>query len=153
MLSGQPTLTGPVIFEAAANGDSLAQDVVERYCRYLAKGLTSFQFAFDPESFVLGGGVSEVGELLLEGIRCALLEQDRHIRLLLASLGNDAGSSGRRCSRKMVCSANPLVLVSNATGYRKKYKSRLLRPLWVEPVHTNVLLCVYEREVWRSRED
>jgi glucokinase len=94
VLSVQPTLTGPVIFEAAANGDSLAQDVVERYCRYLAKGLTSFQFAFDPESFVLGGGVSEVGELLLEGIRCALPEQDRHIRLLLASLGNDAGLIG-----------------------------------------------------------
>jgi glucokinase len=56
--------------------------------------LVSFQFAFDPECFVLGGGVSSVGELLLEGIRGALPEQDRHIRLLLASLGNDAGLIG-----------------------------------------------------------
>ncbi len=46
VLSGQPTLTGPVIFEAAASGDSLAQDVVERYCRYLAKGLTLLSICF-----------------------------------------------------------------------------------------------------------
>jgi len=94
VLSRQPTLTGAIVFEAAAGGDRLAQDVVERFCRYLAKGLTSFQFAFDPECFVLGGGVSEVGDLLLEGIRRALPERDRHIRLLLASLGNDAGLIG-----------------------------------------------------------
>ena len=93
-LATHPNLTGPVIFDAAARGDGLARDVVDRFCRYLAKGLVSFQFAFDPECFVLGGGVSSVGELLLEGIRCALPEQDRHIRLLLASLGNDAGLIG-----------------------------------------------------------
>lgn len=94
VLRDQPTLSGPVIFEAAAGGDSLAQQVVERFCRYLAKGLTSFQFAFDPECFVLGGGVSAVGEQLLQGIRQCLPEQDRHIRLLLASLGNEAGLIG-----------------------------------------------------------
>ena len=93
-LSGHSSLTGPVIFDAAASGDYLARDIVERFCRYLANGLVSFQFAFDPECFVLGGGVSSVGELLLEGIRRALPEQDRHIRLLLASLGNDAGLIG-----------------------------------------------------------
>jgi len=94
VLAGHPSLTGAVIFDAAASGDSLARDIVERFCRYLAKGLVSFQLAFDPECFVLGGGVSSVGELLLEGIRRALPEQDRHIRLLLASLGNDAGLIG-----------------------------------------------------------
>lgn len=93
-LADHPNLTGPVIFAAAARGDGLAQDVVARFCRYLAKGLVSFQFAFDPECFVLGGGVSSVGELLLEAIRRALPEQDGHIRLLLASLGNDAGLIG-----------------------------------------------------------
>jgi glucokinase len=94
VLAGHPSLTGAVIFDAAASGDNLARDIVERFCRYLANGLVSFQFAFDPECFVLGGGVSSVGESLLEGIRCALPEQDRHIRLLLASLGNDAGLIG-----------------------------------------------------------
>jgi len=93
-LAGHPNLTGPVIFDAAARGDGLARHIVERFCRYLAKGLVSFQFAFDPECIVLGGGVSSVGELLLEGIRRALPDQDRHIRLLLASLGNDAGLIG-----------------------------------------------------------
>jgi glucokinase len=93
-LTNCPHLTGPVIFDAAARGDRLAQEVVERFCRYLAQGLVSFQFAFDPECFVLGGGVSSVGALLLEGIRRALPEQNRHIRLLLASLGNDAGLIG-----------------------------------------------------------
>jgi glucokinase len=93
-LAGYPSLTGGIVFDAAARGDQLAQDIVERFCRYLGAGLVSFQFAFDPECFVLGGGVSSVGELLLEGIRRALPEQDRHIRLLLASLGNDAGLIG-----------------------------------------------------------
>jgi glucokinase len=93
-LAGHPDLTGLVVFDAAARGDRLAQDSVERFCRYLAKGLISFQFAFDPECFVLGGGVSAVGEFLLEGIRRALPEEDRHIRPLLASLGNDAGLIG-----------------------------------------------------------
>jgi glucokinase len=95
VLASHPSLTGPIIFNAAVHGgDRLAQDIVERFCRYLANGLVSFQFAFDPECIVLGGGVSSVGELLLHGIRRALPEQDRHIRLLLASLGNDAGLIG-----------------------------------------------------------
>jgi len=93
-LASHPNLTGPVIFDAGASGDCLARNIVERFCRYLAKGLVSFQFAFDPECFVLGGGVSSVGDLLLEGIRNGLPQSDRHIRLLLASLGNDAGLIG-----------------------------------------------------------
>ena len=93
-LAGHSSLAGPIIFDAAAQGDRLAQEIVERFCRYLATGLVSFQCAFDPECIVLGGGVSSIGEFLLGTIRQALPEQDRHIRLLLASLGNDAGLIG-----------------------------------------------------------
>ena len=107
MLSGHPSLTGAVIFEAAASGDSLAQDIVERYCRYLAKGLASFQFAFDPESFVLGGGVSEVGELLLEGIRVPCWNRIAIFACCWRRSETMPGSSAQRCWPETVCNRVP----------------------------------------------
>ena len=38
--------------------DEIAKEEVESFYTYLAKGLFSIQFSFDPEVIVLGGGVS-----------------------------------------------------------------------------------------------
>jgi N-acetylmannosamine-6-phosphate 2-epimerase / N-acetylmannosamine kinase len=82
------------IFEACSRRDTAAAQIVNRACRYLAKGLISLQLIFDTECFVLAGGLSNVGAPLLEGIRVHLLEKDQQLRIALASLGNQAGLIG-----------------------------------------------------------
>jgi len=82
------------IFEACSRHDIAAVQIVNRVCRYLAKGLTSLQLIFDTECFVLAGGLSSVGAPLLEGIRAHLLEREQRLRIELALLGNQAGLIG-----------------------------------------------------------
>jgi glucokinase len=82
------------IFDACSRHDIAAVQIVNRVCRYLAKGLTSLQLIFDTECFILAGGLSSVGAPLLEGIRAHLFEKDQQLRIKLASLGNRAGMIG-----------------------------------------------------------
>lgn len=93
-------VTGRTVFDAADQGDAVAQDVIQRYCVYIAAGLTDLVNALAPEMILLGGGVSRQGERLLAPIRqyvqhnCFGQEQ-REIPLIApAKLGNEAGIIG-----------------------------------------------------------
>lgn len=52
----------------------------------------------DPEIFVIGGGVSKAGDILLEGLKRKYQERAFHAcketSIALAQLGNDAGMYG-----------------------------------------------------------
>ncbi len=67
---------------------------------WLGRGLADLTAILDPEAFVIGGGVSEAGDLLLASTKRTLTEKvaegsNRPMpRLLLAQLGNDAGIVG-----------------------------------------------------------
>lgn len=65
-------LHGPVVTEAAAEGDEVAVEIVEEVGRWLGIGLANLAAALDPGTFVIGGGVSAVGEMLLVPARAAL---------------------------------------------------------------------------------
>lgn len=54
-----------IVFDALKEGDQLAVDVVEEFGEYLAKGLADVAVVVDPSLFVIGGGVSKAGEILL----------------------------------------------------------------------------------------
>lgn len=86
------------IFEAAKNGDYIAGQVVDQYFEYLARGLAIIAAVVDPEAFVLGGGVSNAGDFLLEGVRKAYrkfaFSVTKDAKFYLAQLGNDAGMYG-----------------------------------------------------------
>lgn len=93
-------ITGPLIAGAAAEGDGLAREQVEQLGHWLGHGLASLASVLDPELIVIGGGVSETGELLLEPARRTFRRQlsgrghrpEAEIRL--AELGAAAGVVG-----------------------------------------------------------
>lgn len=91
-------LTAKDIFDAAKNGDWLANELVEQLGKYLGIALSHVAAVVDPEGFVIGGGVSKAGEILTnviekhyeENVMFAL----RGKEFKLALLGNDAGIFG-----------------------------------------------------------
>ncbi|WP_445263088.1 ROK family glucokinase [Pseudokineococcus sp. 1T1Z-3] len=98
---GDPeTVRGPVVTAAARAGDPAAVEIVEDTGRWLGTGLANLAAALDPGTFVVGGGVSDAGELLLrparEEFRRTLTGRGYRpeARVLLAELGPDAGLVG-----------------------------------------------------------
>ena len=91
-------LTCKEIFDAAAEGDVVAQEILERVYRQLAEFLSDVCCVVDPEMVVVGGGVSKAGEPLLNGIsrhmHKYLFHAIRELKFSLATLGNDAGTYG-----------------------------------------------------------
>ena len=86
------------IFDAAKEGDDLAMELVENHGRTLGKALASVSCVCDPEAFVIGGGVSKAGDILLETTAKYYQQYAFHAskgtKFVLATLGNDAGIYG-----------------------------------------------------------
>lgn len=93
-------LTGPLVTEAAQAGDRTAVELLGEVGRWLGVGIANLAAAFDPGLFVIGGGVSAAGDLLLEPARESFRRQltgrgyRPEARLVAAELGNDAGVIG-----------------------------------------------------------
>jgi glucokinase len=94
------SLTGPVVTEAARDGDATARELLADVGHWLGVGLANLASAFDPGTFVIGGGVSAAGELLLAPARETFRRQlpgrgyRPEARIVAAQLGNDAGLVG-----------------------------------------------------------
>lgn len=56
-------LTGSQIATAAENGDPAASDVLDRYCRRLARSLATVINILDPDVIVVGGGLSNIPQI------------------------------------------------------------------------------------------
>ena len=100
-VKGDPAgLTGPMITEAAREGDRTARELLAEVGDWLGRGIANLAAALDPELFVIGGGVSAAGELLLAPARERLATQltGRGYRpvapIVGARLGPDAGMIG-----------------------------------------------------------
>jgi glucokinase len=98
---GDPgAITGPMVTAAAKAGDRLCIETFETVGRWLGEGLADLASAFDPAVIVIGGGVSEAGDLLLDPARVAYRRQlagrghRPELEIRLAQLGNSAGMSG-----------------------------------------------------------
>jgi glucokinase len=73
LCDGDPDrLTGAMVAAAAADGDLVARAAFTRIGEWLGVGLANLVAAFDPAVAVIGGGVSEAGDRLLEPARDAL---------------------------------------------------------------------------------
>jgi glucokinase len=99
--AGNPMmLTGPMVTEAAEAGDLLAREAFARVGEWLGVGIANLVAAFDPESVVVGGGVSAAGDRLLEPARQSLARSlvgagHRDIPpVVVAKLGPEAGLIG-----------------------------------------------------------
>ena len=99
-VAGDDEITGRHVAEAALQGDSIATNIFAEVGRRLGEGIAGLVNILDPEAVVVGGGVAEVGDLLLVPARDAFLasvEAPDHrpaVPLLPAALGNDAGAVG-----------------------------------------------------------
>ena len=97
---GVEQISGPLITEAAREGDEFAREQLAVLGRWLGEGIASLTAVLDPAVVVIGGGVSEAGDLLLEPIRAHYRANltGRHYRPELevraALLGNKAGMIG-----------------------------------------------------------
>ena len=100
-LEGDVTrLTGPLVTEAAQQGDPLAVELLADIGTWLGVGLAGMTATFDPGCIVVGGGVSAAGELLLGPTRTAfsrtLVGRGHRAEPVItaAALGPDAGFVG-----------------------------------------------------------
>ena len=97
---GDPEVGGPGITQAAAAGEPLAVAALADVGEWLGRGLASLVAILDPEVIVVGGGVSEAGDLLLDPARrqFAVSVTGADVRplprIVPAQMGNDAGVIG-----------------------------------------------------------
>jgi glucokinase len=98
---GDPeAIDGPMITEAARAGDTFSIELLADLGRWLGEGIASLSAVLDPAVVVIGGGVSEADDLLLDPIRTAFrtsLSGRGHrpvAEIRKASLGNGAGLIG-----------------------------------------------------------
>ncbi len=91
-------LTAKSVFDAVKAKDSVALEVAERFGSYLGKGLANVANVVNPEIFVIGGGMSQAGEILLSFVEPEfqkyVFPACREVVFTLAKLGNDAGIYG-----------------------------------------------------------
>lgn len=94
----QGEITAKAVFDAVKAGDGVAIEIAERFGDYLGKGLAIVSAVVNPEVFVIGGGVSKAGEILLTFVEPCFQKyafpQCRGAKFVLARLGNDAGIYG-----------------------------------------------------------
>ena len=86
------------VWDAVKAGDEVAIEIAEEFGQYLGKGLAAVACVINPEAFVIGGGVSKAGTILLDYIRKNytpyVFHASRDVQFTLATLGNDAGIYG-----------------------------------------------------------
>ena len=101
LCGGNPDkVNGKTAFDGAKEGDATAKRVVNKYLSYLSEGLANIANTLRPEAILIGGGISAQGESLTEPLQKRvdklMLGHGRYapVKILTASLGNDAGLVG-----------------------------------------------------------
>ena len=91
---------GVHVSTAAREGDPVALAAFDFVSRWLGQGMADVAAILDPECFVIGGGVSEAGDILLGSTVRAFGEsvtgRDHRTlpKIVVAQLGNAAGLVG-----------------------------------------------------------
>jgi glucokinase len=92
-------ITAKLVAQAAGQGDAEAQHILTEAMNYLGIGMATLVNLFNPQLIVIGGGVTNIGEMLFGPVRRAI---DRHafrtsaqaVRVVRAELGDNAGVLG-----------------------------------------------------------
>lgn len=93
-------LEGKSLFEAVRRGDRTAKQVLLQYADYLSCAMSTYITLFRPDKIILGGGIANAGELLLEPLRERLVantfagSEIGVPEVITAKLGNNAGIIG-----------------------------------------------------------
>ena len=93
-------VTARTSFDAMRAGDKSAKEVVDKYIKYLAAGITNTTNIFQPDILCIGGGVCNEGDPLLLPVKALVENEDfaknseKRTEIVIAKLGNDAGIIG-----------------------------------------------------------
>ncbi len=93
-------LSGAQVYQALLEGDAGVYSIFREAGRYLGQAMATITAVLDPEVFVIGGGLSEAGELILEPIREGFLQDlpargfRPEARIVTAEFTNQAGVIG-----------------------------------------------------------
>ena len=115
-------ISGPVITRAATEGDPAALRCFQIVGGWLGQGLADLAAILDPACFVIGGGVSEAGDLLLDPARAAFeraLTGRGHrplAEIRVAQLGEDAGIVGAADLARVSSRDTPQATAPHATA-------------------------------------
>lgn len=84
------------VIAAACNGDLVAQQILSETGAHLGTAIAGLVNLFNPSMIIVGGGVSQIGDLLLEPIRQTV--QKRSLRMASKRLRISTALLGRRSS-------------------------------------------------------
>ena len=92
-------VTAKLVEEHARQGDALAAEVFQRAATYIGLGIASLINLFNPEVVILGGSVTNAGELLFGPVRAVALSRSmpmlrQGVRIVVAELGDNVGLLG-----------------------------------------------------------
>ncbi len=95
----EKTLNGKEIFDLEKKEIVEYQEVISEWIENLTDGLSSIVYCFNPANMILGGGVIEQGEPLINGIKNSLFKKigpqfKEKLNITQAKLGNNAGMIG-----------------------------------------------------------
>lgn len=97
VLTGED-LSAKAVFDGVKAGDQLCKEIATEFGEYLGKGLAMIASTVNPDAFVIGGGVSKAGEVLMDyfvpPFNKYVFHGAKNCKMLLATLGNDAGMYG-----------------------------------------------------------
>jgi glucokinase len=101
LAGGDPAaVTGPIVVQAAHEGDPPAMAVLAEVGKRLGEGMAGMANILDPQIVVVGGGAISAGDLLLEPARAAFTraimapEYRPQVPIVPAQMGNAAGAIG-----------------------------------------------------------
>lgn len=98
-LNNYESVTAKEVFKEAANGDEIANQILSETLSYLGIAVANCANIFDPDKIIIGGGVSNGGDIVFEKIneqmqaRC-LGPIREHCKVEKAQLGGKAGVIG-----------------------------------------------------------
>jgi glucokinase len=92
-------ITPEIIFEAAKQGDTVANEIYAEAGMYLGVAVANVLISVSPRKVVIAGGVAAAGDLLLEPLRRTIRQRVTmmpvdQVEVVQASLGSEAGVLG-----------------------------------------------------------
>ena len=93
------TIDGKFIFRQAADGNVKIKEILEEWIKNIAAGLIGLIHIFNPETVIIGGGVSQQEDFFIQPLRAKILQKimpcfRENLHICAATLGNNAGLLG-----------------------------------------------------------
>ncbi len=99
MAGADGQITPYLVAQAALQGDAVSIQIFKQMGKIIGTGLASVVNLLNPEKIIIGGGVADAGDILLEPIKQAILDrampiQAQSVKVVPAQLANTAGVIG-----------------------------------------------------------